>query len=259
MFDVAQLIAHQPLPRGSRVAIVGNSDALALLAADAAASNGLEVVKSVSLGAEATGADFEDALDLAIDDDEVDSVVAVYIPPLNTSGVSVANVLAAVGEQSDKPLVSTFLGTEGVPELLRVPDLAGNVVGRGSVPSYPAVESAVRALARVVEHAAWLDKPDAGGPPLDDVDSAFAKRLLNEVLMRAPEGRDLTFRELQGPAAGLRHRGLGPDGGHERRRGRGGRRVAGLGRRPQGHRRAPAQPSRPGPRVAQHRQRDRDA
>ena len=197
MFDVAQLIAHQPLPRGSRVAIVGNSDALALLAADAAASNGLEVVKSVSLGAEATGADFEDALDLAIDDDEVDSVVAVYIPPLNTSGVSVANVLAAVGEQSDKPLVSTFLGTEGVPELLRVPDLAGNVVGRGSVPSYPAVESAVRALARVVEHAAWLDKPDAGGPPLDDIDSVFAKRLLNEVLMRAPEGRDLTFRELR--------------------------------------------------------------
>ena len=32
MFDVAQLIAHQPLPTGSRVAIVGNSDALGLLA-----------------------------------------------------------------------------------------------------------------------------------------------------------------------------------------------------------------------------------
>src|SRR4029078_12740256 len=104
------------------------------------------------------------------------SVVAVYIPPLNTSGVSVANVLAAVGEQSDKPLVSTFLGTEGVRELLRVPDLAGNVVGRGSVPSYPAVESAVRALARVVEHAAWLDKPHAGGPALRDIRSVCCPR-----------------------------------------------------------------------------------
>ena len=38
MFDVAQLLAHQPLPRGRRVAIVGNSDALGLLAADAANS-----------------------------------------------------------------------------------------------------------------------------------------------------------------------------------------------------------------------------
>ena len=41
MFDVAQLLAHQPLPRGRRVAIVGNSDALGLLAADAATSVGL--------------------------------------------------------------------------------------------------------------------------------------------------------------------------------------------------------------------------
>ena len=43
MFDVAQLVAHQPLPRGKRVAVVGNSDALGLLAADAAVAVGLEV------------------------------------------------------------------------------------------------------------------------------------------------------------------------------------------------------------------------
>ncbi|MGH3346594.1 MAG: GNAT family N-acetyltransferase, partial [Nocardioides sp.] len=83
MFDVAQLLAHQPLPRGRRVAVVGNSDALGLLAADAAAAVGLVVNKSVALGAEATAEDFEDALDAAIDDPDVDSVVAVYIPPLN--------------------------------------------------------------------------------------------------------------------------------------------------------------------------------
>jgi len=40
MFDVAQLLAHQPLPRGNRVAVVGNSDALALMASDAAAAAG---------------------------------------------------------------------------------------------------------------------------------------------------------------------------------------------------------------------------
>ena len=113
-------------------------------------------------------------------------MVAVYIPPLNVSGEDVANVLAAVGEQSDKPLVSSFLGAEGVPELLRVPDVAGHTAGRGSVPSYPAVEAAVRALARVVEYAVWLRTPD--GPPVDpgEVDAAAAKRLVNEVLAAAP-------------------------------------------------------------------------
>ncbi len=196
MFDVAQLLAHQPLPSGSRVAIVGNSDALGLLAVDAAVASGLTVTSATALGADATAEDFEDALDAAIDDDHVDGVVAVYIPPLDAGGEEVANVLAAVGEQSDKPLVSTFLGREGVPELLRVPDLAGHTAGRGSVPSYPAVEAAVRALARVVEYAAWLQRHDESGGVLEDINPEAAKRLVNRILMDCPDGRELTDQEL---------------------------------------------------------------
>ncbi len=192
MFDTAQLLAHQPLPRGRRVAVVGNSDALGLLASDAAAAVGLVVNRSVSLGADATAEDFEDALDEAIDDDDVDAVVAVYIPPLNVSGEDVANVLAAVGEQSHKPLVSSFLGAEGIPELLRVPDLAGHTAGRGSVPSYPAVEAAVRALARVVEYSVWLRHPvEELHEPGVLGEAPPGRRIVNEVLMHHPDGKDL--------------------------------------------------------------------
>ncbi|WP_312856283.1 bifunctional acetate--CoA ligase family protein/GNAT family N-acetyltransferase [Nocardioides pelophilus] len=187
MFDVAQLLAHQPLPRGRRVAIVGNSDALGLLAADAASAVGLIVNRSVALGSDATAEDFEDALDEAIDDPDVDSVIAVYIPPLNVSSEEVANVLAAVGEQSDKPLVSSFLGAEGIPELLRVPDVAGSTAGRGSVPSYPAVEAAVRALARVVEYAVWLRTPDGAPADPGEVDTAAARRLVQGILAKEDE------------------------------------------------------------------------
>ena len=197
MFDVAQLLAHQPLPRGRRVAIVGNSDALGLLAADAANSVGLVVNKQVALGADATAEDFEDALDAAIDDPDVDSVVAVYVPPLNVSGEDVANVLAAVGEQSDKPIVSSFLGAEGVPELLRVPDVAGSSAGRGSVPSYPAIESAVRALASVVGYAVWLRTPNGPAATLDDTDPVAAKQFVNRQLIDHPDGRDLEQDEVR--------------------------------------------------------------
>ncbi|QNN53002.1 bifunctional GNAT family N-acetyltransferase/acetate--CoA ligase family protein [Nocardioides mesophilus] len=197
LFDVAQLVAHQPLPRGRRVAVVGNSDALGLLAADAAAAVGLQVREPVSLGSEATAEDFEEALDAAIDDPEVDSVVAVFIPPLNTTGTEVAHVLAAVGEQSDKPLVSSFLGSEGIPELLRVPDVAGSTAGRGSVPSYPAVEAAVRALARVVDYAEWRRKPEGDLVPAEEVDLARARTVVNGALMDSPEGRELAFVELR--------------------------------------------------------------
>ena len=212
MFDVAQLVAHQPLPRGRRVAIVGNSDALGLLAADAAAAVGLVVTRSVALGADATGPDFEDALDAAIDDPEVDSVVAVYIPPIDVSGVEVADVLAAVGEQSDKPLVSSFLGAEGVPELLRVPDVAGSTAGRGSVPSYPAVEAAVRALARVVEYAVWLRTPNGPTVVPDGIQPGVAKGLVHRLLIDHPDGTDLDGRPARA-AVGVRHRPLaGPLG-----------------------------------------------
>jgi len=196
MFDVAQLLAHQPLPRGRRVAIVGNSDALGLLAADAAVGVGLAVNKQVALPAEPSAEEFEDALDAAIDDPDVDAVVAVYIPPLNVSGEEIANVLAAVGEQSDKPLVSSFLGAEGVPELLRVPDVAGSTAGRGSVPSYSSVESAVRALARVVEYAVWLRTPDGPPDPADEVDVLAARRLVTRVLAERPDGGDLDAAEV---------------------------------------------------------------
>ncbi|MGH3510352.1 MAG: GNAT family N-acetyltransferase [Nocardioidaceae bacterium] len=196
MFDVAQLVAHQPLPRGNRIAVVGNSDALGLLAADAAAAVGLQVRPLVALGADATAEDFEDALDAAIGDPAVDAVVAVYIPPLNTSGIEVANVLAAVGEQSDKPLVSTFLGAEGVPELLRVPDVAGSAAGRGSVPSYPAVEAAVRTLARAVEYAAWLARDEGRPVPPEEVDLPRGRAVVERVLKTDPAGRDLSFDEL---------------------------------------------------------------
>ena len=197
MFDVAQLLAHQPLPRGPRVAVVGNSDAIGLLAADAAAAAGLTVREPVALGPDATAEDFEEALDAAIDDPDVDSVVAVFIPPLNTTGDEVANVLAAVGEQSEKPLVSTFLATEGIPELLRVPDVAGSSAGRGSVPSYPAPEAAVRALARVVEYSAWRAKPVSDVTEVAEADARAARRQVSEILIDEPGGRELDFDELR--------------------------------------------------------------
>jgi acyl-CoA synthetase (NDP forming)/RimJ/RimL family protein N-acetyltransferase len=181
MFDVAQLVAHQPLPSGPRVAVVGNSDALGMLAADAASAVGLQVRLPIGLGAEATAEDFERAIDTAIDHPEVDSVIAVFIPPIDTTGERVANVLAAVGEQSDKPLISSFLATEGVPELLRVPDVEG-AAGRGSVPSYPAPEAAVRALAKVVGYARWLNRDQGTVTAFADVDLTAARNLVAAAL-----------------------------------------------------------------------------
>lgn len=196
MFDVAQLLAHQPLPRGRRLAIVSNSDALALLANDAAVAAGLYARWVGDLGPEANAEAFERALDEALDDPAVDAVLAVYLPPVASEGSAVAEVLAVVGEQSDKPVVSSFLAAEGVPELLRVPDATGSSAGRGSVPSYPSPAAAVLAVARAVEYAEWRERPEPEALVADGVDLAAARTVVTRVLATSPQGRELDDDEL---------------------------------------------------------------
>jgi acyl-CoA synthetase (NDP forming)/RimJ/RimL family protein N-acetyltransferase len=196
MFDVAQALALQPLPAGPRVAVVGNSDSLGLLAADAAAAAGLEVVGAPDdLGPRATAADFEQALTRLVDDAGVDSVVVVYVPTLESGRAEeVARVLAAVAAGSTKPVVTTFLGSGGVPEALRLLDDRG-VPGRGSVPSYPSPEEAARALAHVTSYAQWRIRPRGRVPAIDGCDAEAAHRLVTERLAERPGGGP-----LEGPA-----------------------------------------------------------
>ena len=170
-------------------------------------------------------------------------------------------MLAAVGEQSDKPLVSSFLGAEGVPELLRVPDVAGSTAGRGSVPSYPAVEAAVRALARVVGYAVWLRTPD--GAAASTRTRSTRRRRSGWSARCSPQTRRRR-RPRPGaagrPAGGVRHRPVGDDPGRRTlKEAQAAGAEAGLGRRAEGDRRPPARAPRPGARVAQHRHPRRDA
>jgi acyl-CoA synthetase (NDP forming)/RimJ/RimL family protein N-acetyltransferase len=199
LFDVAQVLATQPLPVGDRVAVVGNSDALGVLASDAVLDRGLRLAGDpVSLGAEASAEDFSLALARIFADEDVDAVVAVFIPPLRTGAEDVAQVLQEAARATPKTVVSTFLGMGGVPEQLR----SGQ---REAVPSYPSPEEAVRALAAVMQYAAWRDRPAGRVPELGDVDSEAARRLVERALAAQPDGT-----ALGGVALGdlLRHYGI---------------------------------------------------
>jgi acyl-CoA synthetase (NDP forming) len=103
-------------------------------------------------------------------------VVALFIPPLRTRDAEVAQVLARSSRGSAKTVVSTFLGMPGVPEALRV---AG---GRGSVPSYPTPEDAVRALAAVTSYARWRATPAGHTVVPSGLDVRGARQVVAELL-----------------------------------------------------------------------------
>ncbi|WP_370942953.1 GNAT family N-acetyltransferase [Amycolatopsis sp. cg5] len=161
LFDTALVFAHQPLPAGPRVGIVGNSSAIGLLAADTARAQGLKLAfDPVDVGPQAGPEEFAAAVREALNSPETDALVVVFVPPLAIPGTAFARALreAVVELARDKPIVSTFLAAEGVPAELAVLSEDGTPT-RGSVPSYSSPERAVNALARVVRYAAWRQRP----------------------------------------------------------------------------------------------------
>ncbi len=177
LFDAASVLAHQPVPGGNRVAIVTNAGGPAILAADACEANGLQVPvlgeatqralrgflpaaasvgNPVDMIASATPEQYGKALEVVAADPSVDSLIAIFIPPLVTEPEAVAAAIRSAAAQIPKPMLATFLGTAGLP-----PQLA-------PVPAFAFPEAAATALAHVTRYGAWLRKPVNVAEPLPE-------------------------------------------------------------------------------------------
>jgi acyl-CoA synthetase (NDP forming) len=193
LFDVGTLLAHQPLPAGNRVAVVGNSTAMGVLVADAVLEQGLQLAhdRPVDIGTQGSPEEFRAALTGALEHDGVDAVVAVFLPPLLLRDPQVyGRVLCEVSAGAHKPVAASFLSTDGIPPELSVPDEHG-MPARGSVPSFSTPERAVIALAKVAEYARWRRRPTGVVPDLEGLDTETARRLVTRVLAETPQGREL--------------------------------------------------------------------
>ncbi|MGP3912147.1 bifunctional acetate--CoA ligase family protein/GNAT family N-acetyltransferase [Nonomuraea sp. 10N515B] len=204
LFDVGQLLAYQPLPAGPRVALVTNSDALGLLAADVCRAAGLGPRPPVNLGPAAGASEFGTALAGELASPDVDAAVVIYMPPLAGDTEAVAAELVRVSKDVPKPVLTTFRGHLGMHPALRLEGPAGTQAtpGRGSIPSYAAPEEAVRALAHVVRYATWRAQPAMPPPELDDIDTDRARSLVHTLLTTAPADPDTPAPAQATPASG---------------------------------------------------------
>ncbi|MFJ5992536.1 GNAT family N-acetyltransferase [Lentzea sp. NPDC092896] len=172
LFDTALLLAHQPLPKGKRVAVVGNSTAIGLLAADTLLAQDLDLAGDpVDVGAQATPEEFAKAVKEALDRADTDALVVVFVPPIAVPGAAYARAIKESAHRT-KPIVSTFLAVEGIPDELKMP-------GKGSIPSYASPERAVLSLARAVRYARWRAAPQGTFVRPEGIDADKARSIVD--------------------------------------------------------------------------------
>lgn len=201
MFDVASLLANQPVPGGERVGIISNAGGLGILCADACEAGGLDVStlpeatrsrlseflpgeasvgNPVDMIASASAEDYGRAIEALAASGAVDALIVIFVPPLVTRVEDVAEAIRqASGKLSDRlPLLSVFMSAQGVP-----PELRGEGV---RIPSYAFPEEAARALAHAARYGAWRARPEGTVREFTDVRPADATELLGAAL---DEGR----------------------------------------------------------------------
>lgn len=193
LFDTAALIGYQPLPQGPRVAVVSNSTALGVLAVVSCRRAGLDAFDPIDVGAAADGHTLAVAVAEQLRRHDVDSVIAVFVPPVTVRVSEFASELLGATSGSDKPVLTTFLAAEGIPDVLaRGIDESGGVAGFGSIPSYPDPDRAVAALARAWRYVAWRATPEPRPVRPDGIDRAAARVLIDGFLEKEPSGGELS-------------------------------------------------------------------
>ena len=199
MFDVATLLASQPVPQGPRVAIVTNAGGLGIQCADMCEAGGLEVPEfapatverlrevlpaeagvrnPVDMVASARGQDYAATISAVAADPNVDALIVIYIPPLEHDAPDVArHMVEAIGAIDRRlPVLTCFMSARGVPDALRVPG--------APIPSFAFPEQAAIALAHAWHLGQWRARPGGSVPVLQDVQRDEAAGLLAGALER---------------------------------------------------------------------------
>lgn len=213
LFDVAALLANQPLPTGRRVAILTNAGGPGILCADACEAAGLEVPalpnatqqslakllpdaasprNPVDMLAGATAEDFRRAIRILSECNDVDAIIVIFIPPLVTHADDVALAIRTAARELARPipLLTVFMSSHGVPAELRRADVR--------IPSYAFPEDAARALSQAVRYASWRGAPHGQVPTFSGLRQDEAAALIATGLSHGPNWLppDAVFRLL---------------------------------------------------------------
>ncbi|MGD2084525.1 MAG: CoA-binding protein, partial [Chromatiales bacterium] len=171
VFDVAEVLASQRLPKGPRLAIVSNAGGPAIIATDALISRGGELARldpatvqqldavlppvgihnnPVDILDGAPPERFEQAASVVLTDRSVDAVLVIFAIQSGIDAERTAQTVAEVARRARKPVLAAWMGGEGVRRSIQILNEAG-------LPTHKTPEQAVRAFVHLVSYARNLE------------------------------------------------------------------------------------------------------
>jgi acetate---CoA ligase (ADP-forming) len=199
LFDIAALLAKQPVPLGGRVGIVTNVGGPAILCADTCEAEGLTVpplapettaalkailpaeasaTNPVDMLAAGTAEQYRQSIELVAADPGIDALVAIFIQPLSTQLEDVAREIRVAAHQLDgkKPVLAVFMCAD--------PVTTAPGPGEADVPIFSSPEPAAIALARAARYGAWKASPPVPAARPEGIRRDEAAALVSTVLGR---------------------------------------------------------------------------
>lgn len=175
MFDTAQVLAHQPLPRGNRIAIVTNAGGPGVMATDAAIERGLSMASfspettaklkkalpptaniknPVDVIGDARDDRYAAALEAVIKDGGVDEILVILTPQSMTNITSIGSTVCDIQSRfadAGKTITCSFMGAKDVASGI-------DLLQKHGIPHYILPESACDALKDAVRYSSWLSR-----------------------------------------------------------------------------------------------------
>ena len=195
LIRAAMAFATQPLPRGPRVAVLTNTGGPAIIATDVLVAEGLEVPplsaasverlraallpqaaleNPVDVIATAGAEHVRAALEVLLDDADIDAIFLAFVTPSFTDTQAIAREVVAASRQRRKPIVCNFM-TDLTQERFRSTQ---RLLQDGGVPCYAYPGDTARALGAMFRCRCLSERPTAELQHFDDVNAARARAIV---------------------------------------------------------------------------------
>jgi len=200
LFAKGAALAYQPAPKGKRVGILTNAGGVGIMATDACVAQGLEIAQlshrtktelmkhlpvtastanPIDIIGDADARRYEAALRLLVEDENVDGIIPMWTPTLMAESLEIAQIIAKIGQTSDKPILACIQTMGPSAEIRRALLL-------DKIPWYQFPENAARAMAAMAEYGRWSTRAQGTIAHYPDVQEDLVRRIVDEARARDP-------------------------------------------------------------------------